>query len=50
VVNAALAPGRTTLTAKLFHDQRYPSTAKTLLPSQPAGAAVARELPPSPNS
>jgi aquaporin Z len=44
-----LAPGRTTLTAKLFHDQRYPSTGKTLLPSQPAGAAVARGLPSNPN-
>jgi aquaporin Z len=44
-----LTPGRTTLTAKLFHDQRYPSTAKTLLPSQPAGATVARGLPSRPN-
>ena len=36
-----LAPERKTLTAKLFHDQRYPSTLKSLLPAQPAGSAVA---------
>ncbi len=44
-----LAPRRKTQTAKLFHDQRYPSTAKTLLPAQPAGAPVARGLPSNPN-
>ena len=44
-----LAPRRTTLTAKLFHDQRYPSTVKTLLPAQPAGAPVAQGLPSNPN-
>ena len=44
-----LAPGRETLTAKLFHDQRYPSTVKTLLPAQPAGSPVARGLPSNPN-
>lgn len=44
-----LAPGRTTLTAKLFHDQRYPSTARTLLPAQPAGSAVEHGLPSNPN-
>ncbi len=44
-----LAPQQKTQTAKLFHDQRYPSTAKTLLPAQPAGAPVARGLPSNPN-
>lgn len=44
-----LAPQRTTLTAKLFHDQRYPSTVKTLLPAQPAGSPVAHGLPSNPN-
>jgi aquaporin Z len=44
-----LAPRRKTQTAKLFHDQRYPSTAKTLLPAQPAGAPVARGLSSNPN-
>lgn len=44
-----LAPELTTLTAKLFHDQRYPSTARTLLPAQPAGSPVARGIPSNPN-
>jgi len=44
-----IAPRRTTLTAKLFHDQRYPSVVKTLLPAQPAGAPVARKVPSNPN-
>ncbi|MGA9761196.1 MAG: aquaporin [Gaiellaceae bacterium] len=44
-----LAPEREMLTAKLFHDQRYPSTVKTLLPAQPAGSPVARGLPSNPN-
>jgi aquaporin Z len=44
-----LAPEREMLTAKLFHDQRYPSTVKTLLPAQPAGSQVARDLPSNPN-
>jgi aquaporin Z len=35
-----LAPERKMLTAKLFHDQRYPTVVKTLLPAQPAGAPV----------
>ena len=30
-----LARGRTTLTAKLFHDRDYPSTQRTLLPAKP---------------
>jgi aquaporin Z len=34
---------RRTLTAKLFHDQRYPTVVRTELPAEPAGAHVHRE-------
>ncbi|MGZ4462380.1 MAG: MIP/aquaporin family protein [Gaiellaceae bacterium] len=47
-VFALLAPGRRTLTAKLFHDQRYPTVVRTDLPAEPAGAHVDRTLPSSP--
>jgi aquaporin Z len=43
-----LEPWRTTLTAKLFHDQRYPTVLKTHLAAQPAGSRVRRELPSKP--
>jgi aquaporin Z len=45
---ALLVPGRRTLTAKLFHDQRYPTVMRTELPAQPAGAPVDRTRPSSP--
>lgn len=40
-----LARGRTTLTAKLFHDSDYPSTQRTLLPAKPPPDAT-RSAPP----
>ena len=43
----ALLPERRTLTAKLFHDHRYPTTMKSQLPAQPAQpASGSRRAPP----
>lgn len=40
-----IAVGRTTLTAKLFHDERYPSLHATALPAKPSSARRGRAGP-----